>query len=358
MLPSHVPASASPCPSSPSRALRRDVAAVELEDRVGVAAVRDVAVAGVHGESRGVEVDEERRLPRLRGREQDDEVRLSGVADEVLRPADPPPVAVTHRARAHRPQVGPGVRLGQCQAVAPLAAHGRVEVLLPLLLGAGEQDVRGPADAGVQGVAGPPELLLHEHVRHGVEAGAADLLGHRGGVEPGRDRTLLDPLGELWPHLAGALDLLLVRQQLAFDERARHVDEATLLLGEGEVHHRTSRSVLNRGSVCLNRRSVSTRPSVARVSWDPPADPRVRRVMKRRPPPRHRPRGRGRRRVRADRDDASAPRSAAPDRCATSPWATRTPRPRAWSRSTRRRRQCLRSTSNYPHVIAGGPAPR
>ena len=138
---------------------------------------------------------------------------------------------------AHRPHVGPGARLGHRQAVDLLAAHARVEVALALGLGAGQQDVGRSGDAGVvQRVVGLAELLLVEHPRHRVEAGPADLLGHVGGVETGGQRLGADLGGELGPQHARALDLLLVGVELALDERARHLDDAALLVGQAEVH--------------------------------------------------------------------------------------------------------------------------
>ena len=148
-----------------------------------------------------------------------------------------PPAVVCGSPWCACPHVGARAGLGHRQAVDLLAAHAGVEVLLALGLGAGEQDVGGPRHpAVVQRVVGPAELLLEEHPGHRVEAGPADLLGHVGGVETGGQGLRADLLDELGPEHARALDLLLVGVELAFDERARHLDDAALLVGQPEVH--------------------------------------------------------------------------------------------------------------------------
>ena len=192
VLPSQVPARSKPLPSSPSSASSGHPAVVEVEDRVGVAAVRHVAVAVVDRQARGVEVDEERRH-RLRAVVGASSVWANRITKsdswawlmKCLVPRDPPALAVAASRTAcvrmpRRSEPAPGSVMRQ--AVATLTAHARVEVALLLGLGAGEQDVGRPADGGVQRVAGPAELLLVEHPGHRVEAGSADLLGHVGGV--------------------------------------------------------------------------------------------------------------------------------------------------------------------------------
>ena len=241
--PSHSPASSSPLPSSPRRASAGSADVVELQDRVRVAPVRDVAVALVHEETRRVQVHQERRHRRpigvvlTRPRQQDHEVRLVGVADEVLGAADRPVTVIPYGAGTDGAHVRACARFGHGQAVGALAAHAGQEVALALGRRPGQQDVRGPDDAGVvQGVARPAELLLEQHQRHRVEPGPADLLGHVGGVQPGRERLGPDLGDQLGAYRAGPLDLLLVREELALDERAGHLDDAALLVGQGEVH--------------------------------------------------------------------------------------------------------------------------
>ena len=90
-------------------------------------------------------------------------------------------------------QVGAGVRLGHRQAVVPLAADAGVEVALSFCASVpASRMFEGRPIGRVQRVVGPAELLLEQHPGDRVEPGAADLLGHVRGVQPGRDRLLLD----------------------------------------------------------------------------------------------------------------------------------------------------------------------
>ena len=67
------------------------------------------------------------------GRQQDHEVRVVGMADEMLGAVDDEVVAVAHRGGLHAAQVRAGARLGHRQAVGALAAHARQQVALALL---------------------------------------------------------------------------------------------------------------------------------------------------------------------------------------------------------------------------------
>ena len=105
VAPSQELATSKPLWTSPSTWLLRQAAVVEFEDRVGVAAMRDVAVAVAHGEARRALVDEEggdllalaaRRLFLAGRHEADGEVGDVGMADEVLRAVEDEVVAVLH----------------------------------------------------------------------------------------------------------------------------------------------------------------------------------------------------------------------------------------------------------------------
>src|SRR3954447_27076090 len=131
-----------------------DVAPVEVEDAVAVAAVGNALVARPDLETGRATVDEEAGDPLLGtglrllgpGRDEDDrEVGEVGVADEVLGAVDHPVAAVATGRRLHRAHVGARLGLGHGEAVDLQAAHRGQEVAIPLLLVAAAQDVRGPA---------------------------------------------------------------------------------------------------------------------------------------------------------------------------------------------------------------------
>ena len=197
-VPSQVLATSKPRPTSPSTRRPGHPAAVEDEHGVAVAAVRHAAVAGQHGEPRRVEstrnadLDAARRSPPLGGREQDHEVGRVGVADEVLGAGDHASRAPSRTARVRMPrrsEPASGSVIARQSVRSP--RHRRQEVALALVARAGQQDLRRPGDGQhLQRVAGVPELALHQHPGQRVEAAAADLLGHVGGVEPGPDRRV------------------------------------------------------------------------------------------------------------------------------------------------------------------------
>ena len=153
---------------------------------------------------------------------------LGAVDDEVI--------AIGLGAGLHRAQVRAGIGLGQAEAFDPLAADRRQQVALDLLALAGAQDVAGPRHRVLQGERGAAELALHQGQRDMVEAAAAQLLRHVGGVEAGLDRGGVDLLDQLRPHLVGALDLFFVRLQLRLDKGADAVDQHLLFRGEAEIH--------------------------------------------------------------------------------------------------------------------------
>ena len=82
---------------------------------------------------------------------------------------------------------------------------------------------------GLKRPARGAQLAFDECQRHRVEAGAADVLGHVGGVETLLEGARADLRGELGRHLARAVDLLLIGVELLLDEGAQRVDEEVLL---------------------------------------------------------------------------------------------------------------------------------
>ena len=96
------------------------------------------------GPARRRQVDEERRVRRLRdlrvvlgARDQDGELRAAGAGDEPLVAVDHPVVAVEHGARLDERRVGAGdLGLGHREARAREAVAQRPQVLLLLRVGA------------------------------------------------------------------------------------------------------------------------------------------------------------------------------------------------------------------------------
>src|SRR5262249_6670966 len=132
---------------------------------VVVGAVADRARASPHLEALCIDVDEEggdalaRALLRFIGAadgEEDDEVRTSHAADEMLAAVDDEVVTVPHRAGLDAHGVGPGVGLGEREGFLALALDGRDQVAVALLALAGVEDLRGaahPADETVSRLA-------------------------------------------------------------------------------------------------------------------------------------------------------------------------------------------------------------
>src|SRR4029079_11960239 len=122
-------------------------------------------------------------------------------------------------------------------AVPLLAADAGEEVFLALLRRAGEQDVGWTRHAGpVQRVIGAAELLLVEKPAYCIQARAADIGRHVGGVEPGLDRLRLQLVDQLAAQHAGALHLALMRIKLVLDEGPRRLDDKLLFFRKTEMH--------------------------------------------------------------------------------------------------------------------------
>ena len=104
-----------------------------------------------------------------------------------------------HGGRLHAAQVGAGAGLGHGEAVRLLAADaGRRGISRAARACRRSRMFEGRADAGpVQRVVGAAELLLVEQPGQRIEAGAADILRHVGGVEAGGDRLGLELFDQL-----------------------------------------------------------------------------------------------------------------------------------------------------------------
>src|SRR2546430_8911123 len=238
--------------------------------------MRDVLIPGPDLETWRAGVDQERAdeftlaargLLLTGGGKQDHEVRMVGVTDEVLGAVDDEVAAPRQCRGLHAAQVRARLRLAHRQALGALAAHRRQQVALALCSLTGEQDVRGPRDAGVvQHVTRIAELLLVQHPAHRIEPGATDLGGHVGGVQAGGDRPRLEFLPQLLAQPAALFDLALVRHQLAAHEFTRGCDDQLLFFGERKVH----RILLTPSG---RRRARPAGPQAARVPRPPSARP-------------------------------------------------------------------------------------
>jgi hypothetical protein len=113
-----------------------------MQDAVGIAVVRDVAVTRPHLEAGRAHVDQKRghelaaasrRLLLARGSEQNHEIRMIDMTDEMLGAVDDEVVALLHGGGLHAAQIGTGLRLAHGQTLDPLTAHGGQQVALALL---------------------------------------------------------------------------------------------------------------------------------------------------------------------------------------------------------------------------------
>ena len=144
------------------------------------------------------------------------------MADEMLGAVDHEVPARLHRRGLHAAKIRSGAGLRHRQAFGALAADRGQEVSLALFTAAREKDVRGTADAGpVQGVVGPAELLLVEHPGDRIQARAAHVRGHVGGIKTRVDGLGLELAIEVLAQLAGLLHFLLVGIELVDHEIAR-----------------------------------------------------------------------------------------------------------------------------------------
>ena len=166
-------------------------------------------------------------------------VRLVGAGDEALDAVDDVVIALAHRGRAHAAGIAAGVGLGLRQAPVQLAADGRQQVLLLLLV---VEVIEDRADVGAEHVAaarrqrdGAAELRPHRDLGDQAHAEPAVFARHVVAGEP----ELLGLGGEMRAHLGlelvavarGALD----RDQLAVDELADRVLEHPDFLRKLEI---------------------------------------------------------------------------------------------------------------------------
>ena len=188
-------------------------------------------------EALAVGLDDERRAAVVLAvglREDDVEVGDAGVRDPVLLAVDDPLVAgvASNGARAQRGRIGSGLRLGQRERRAPLAAGAAREEALLLLVAAEELDRqraelldhederRGRARLGD---------LLDRHLQHErAGSGAAVLLLER----QAEDVVLGEQLADVRRVLRRAIDLGGARSDPLLREPADHVAKIGQLLGD------------------------------------------------------------------------------------------------------------------------------
>ena len=165
-------------------------------------------------------------------REDGVEVRDAGVRDEALRAVEDVLVALAARRRAHRRAVGAGAGLGERVRRQPLAARELRQVLLLLLVGAGELE---------------PERaeLLHREDERRRRADLPDLLDRderekRAGAEPAvllveeeaEDVVLAEELDDVPRELVRLVDLGRARRDPLARELADEIAQLPLLVGQ------------------------------------------------------------------------------------------------------------------------------
>ena len=228
-----------------------DPAVAEGKLVIVVAAVGDRARAAAYLESLGPDIDQEggdllagpaRRLADAGDGEQNDEIRRRHAADEMLAAVDDIILAVPDRAGLDAHGVRAGIGLGEGEPLLALAADHREEISLTLVVAAGIQDLRGPADPSDQPPGRFAELAIHQRRRDEVEPAAADLGRHIRGIESHLHGALLDLLAQLERHLALPFDLTLMGKDFLGHELADGLDKHLLLVAGREVegHRRFS----------------------------------------------------------------------------------------------------------------------
>ena len=179
--------------------LDRDGAVGEVQRHGGRGADAELALLLADLEARRPLLDEERRDPpgaprRIHRREHGDDVRVAAVGAPLLRAVEHVTVAAPQRRRLEPGRVGAGGGLGQRVGREQLAGGQPRQVLLLLLLGAGQQD-RQPAQRLVEILrarrgAGRRDLLAHQRQGQAAHVAAAVGLGHPDRIEPGLDDRL------------------------------------------------------------------------------------------------------------------------------------------------------------------------
>ena len=237
-----------------------------VEGRVGALAAH--GVDGVDLDPRRVERDQEHgeaamlRDVGIRAREQEHVCGLVRQRGEHLLPVDDPVVAVAHRPRLRRRDVGAGVGLGVPEGEDDLAGkEGREERLL-LLLGAdgadgAAHDDRLPEPIG--GDTGEAQLVAHRRHLERVTPLPAVLLG------PGcRDPALRAERPVEVPHVrgpgvVGPFDHL--GPEVLAQELAHLLPEGVAALAEPELHQRPSTGPKSASARCSAPRRGSPRRS-------------------------------------------------------------------------------------------------
>ena len=275
-LPSVVCVTAQPPLTSPIDVLRGDAHARE-EHLVEVGDAGDLAQRP-HVDAGRLHVDDEVRdaaVLRLLGigaRDQDPPVGVLRVRVPHLLPVDDPLVAVAHRTRAERGEVGAGTGLAEQLAPQLVAAQHRVEVAL-LLLGRAVHHERGRDHADPDGEhAGlHVELRLFLRVDRLLDAGAAaaaELLGPRDAGPPvvvqhvlplaAALEVVVHPVRVVTIQLVDARDTGRLVLRVLFEERARFGAERGFLGRVADVHQ----ALVVRPPAASTRRTSGIRRSV------------------------------------------------------------------------------------------------
>src|SRR5262250_1527712 len=247
--------------------LDRHGAVREVERHGGRAADAHLLLFLADREAGRAPLDEERRdapgaLARIDRGEDGDHVGVIAVRAPLLRSVQDVVIALVHRRGPEARRVRAGSRLGQRVGGHELAGGEPRQVLLLLLLGAGQED-RQPAErmsAEVRRRTGarPAELLGHQRQREAAHVRAAVLLGHPDAEEAGLDER---------PHRLGRIALRLVvmrrvrRDPVARDLAGQIADHPLLF---GEIEHVVHGRVSLRRSVAAGARRLARAEGPAR----------------------------------------------------------------------------------------------
>ncbi len=158
------------------------------------------------------------------------------MADKVLGSVDDVIIAIALGPALHRTKIRARARLCHRQAVCLFSPDTRQQIVVPLLTHTGLENVTGPTHEILKCEIGPAKFAFHQGKRHTVQATAAELLRHVGGVETLRNCPLTNLLGKLGAHLICRFHLILVGIKLLFGKSPSAVDQHLLLLTQRKIH--------------------------------------------------------------------------------------------------------------------------
>jgi len=159
-----------------------------------------------------------------------------GIGDEMFGAIDDEVFAITHGPGFHGAQVRAGLRFGHGQTLDPLAPDGGQQILLDLIALAGTQNVGRARHGILQGKGCAAQFDLHQRHGEGIEAAAAQVLGHVGCIKTVFDGATVNLLDQFGANIIAGLDLILIGHQLLIDKTADRFDNQVLFFRECKIH--------------------------------------------------------------------------------------------------------------------------